>query len=495
MLNVHNKYFFLFFFIVGVSVECLGFIYSDSNKCYDIRLKGSIIDISSCQQTMVRLKEVDCQSKKVLSDNDVAAQLKNCTPNSAKGTLLLNNKPVEFNARLSQNAAFESWTLSRVHNPRTTSAAQKNIVSKSKTDKDLNKEKLKQAPPPSEEPTQSLEKQNIRLNIYTEIYYRYEFDGKHENTALNPLTTFHLNDSRVNEVSIGQISPIFRYRTKDSIFVFESTFGDTANWVARSNKLGEEQSHIHQAYYRFNTDHWTFSFGKENTFLMTESLFAGKNNFYSFGLNEAYAIPRFHTGFKIDYQLEDNLVLHASVGNGWNTEHKNTDQHLTIIGLNYNYSKNLELSTAMATTGDLNEADTKTVKNVYYLFGKYHLFWKLSGKTSLISGTSSREFDGTDYFEGAWSSLQQVITYTLNPRHLISLRYETLDHKNGFLLPGEYGKSWKSITLSYRTLFKPGSVLFFEVRQDESDQNCFETSKGDFKNSKISLLTALALYF
>ncbi len=315
---------------------------------------------------------------------------------------------------------------------------------------------------------------------YLDAFYSYNL-----NKPTDLRNDFRVFDNRHNTIQVGLIQTQLTYTTGDLEIVGDITFGPNANVANYGNVIAGSAIVIKQAYlaYHFN-DKLKLTVGQYGTHMGFEPIESYLNFNYSLSYQFAYG-PIYHTGIKLDYQLNENWSVMAGVVNGWDE----------LIDVNESKSITLQVATTAIPNaelalnwigGDENGSPASwgnfegSYTSLVDIAGRYHISDNFMLGTNAGFGwynTTAQFFNGADPYSGngTWWAAAFYIQYYLNDEVGIGFRGERIDDPNSFRT-GVGSLNGLTFTVDYK--LSENFMIKPEIRIDQSDNAVFTSSDG-----------------
>ncbi len=199
------------------------------------------------------------------------------------------------------------------------------------------------------------------------------------------------------------------------------------HWNRRGNQYGLA---LPQAYGEVAFGNMSLKVGHFYTIIGNETVTAPDNFFYSHAYTMQYGEPFTHTGGLITWQLNDNLVAHAGLVNGWDKFDAVTDRAAFLGGLTFTpRSEQFEL-TATVIYGDEDGVTgvSDHTRTLYSIVFRYHI--NDSWEYVLQHDNGWNNYDGTPIDE-EWYGINQYLFYSLNDCWTFGARAEWFRDDDG----------------------------------------------------------------
>ena len=252
-------------------------------------------------------------------------------------------------------------------------------------------------------------------------------------------------------------------------FHLDVGFGETFDIIHAGNRDPGAWRYFKQAYISVKPKSWhgvEIDAGEFVTSAGAEVIETNQNYNYSRSLLFAWAVPYFHTGFRLQYPLGSHFTGSFQVVNGWNNvEPINRGKTFGFTGAyawkkatwNHNYYVGPEH--AGTTKGWRNLYDTSLVVHQTDNLGWY-LNFDYGRDKNIASGASQ------------WAGLAGAARYAIGKKYAVAARLEFLDDMDGF--PTGTAQLVKEITLTGEYKLTDWLVTRAEFRTEWSNQPFFE---------------------
>lgn len=348
---------------------------------------------------------------------------------------------------------------------------------------------------------------DLKVSGWLDFYYQYDFNKPGSGATVNgrgydiTQNTFSL----ANAVVRFALAPTEKRRYG---FTLDASVGrnaeinaglDNSQGAAVTTNANSPTKLFQQAFVTYaGADGTTWDFGKFNTWIGYESVYAVDNANYSISPLFNYSQPFWHTGLRVTKAISDKATVGLYAVNGWNTSED--DNGSKTLGFSYTRTLSDKLTTSFNWIGGNETANNNGIGlpgptaplaqsnvNVFDFVGVY----KASDKHTLAFNfdyASAKALDAGGP-SGNWHGFSVFSNHTLSDSRDFSLRYSVIHDTDG--LRGLNG-SLSSLTGTYSIKTADAAFLKFELRQDATNFNFFT---GDNLQKHVTLTVAHVIKF
>lgn len=350
-----------------------------------------------------------------------------------------------------------------------------------------------------------------------EVSFNGFFDGYYASNFNSPKPTSGLSSSPVSAAAIPPANNTYRYYDTyhnqltlnlaeltvkaaydDVSFLVDFDFGPFADLNASSSSpsgavVDESSKNIGQAVvtYKPKNSRFTFDIGKMYSHLGVETVKSKDNFNYSRSILFSYALPFWHTGAHVGYDLlPGKLQTGLYVYNGWNTQY-DVNRSKTL-GAQIRWTPSEAFALVYNFIGGPERADSESdMKTVHEL----NVSATLSGSTTLIADAvyGAEENAGPLRIRAQWSGALLGLRFQIDDVSFFSPRFEVYRDQDGSSLGGT-PQTIESVTLTYGKEIAKGFETRLEARGDFSNESSFAKDVGT-ANSQTTVLVAGLLKF
>lgn len=351
-------------------------------------------------------------------------------------------------------------------------------------------------------------KPEITVNGFLDGYYSFNFNNPKQTTGLSASgvsssavpsanNTYRYYDTYQNQFILSLAELTIKATLKEVSFVADLDFGPFADLNASAptpagTVVDESSKHIGQAVlsYRPTDSNFSFDAGKMYSHLGVETVKSKDNFNYSRSILFSYAIPFWHTGFRVGYDaIPGKIQTSLYIYNGWNVQY-DTNRSKTLGGqvkftpssettLIYNFLGGPERTDS--------ESDWKTIHEI-------SLTQSLSESSILIAnivhGSEENAVVSSSRTRAQWHGGFVGWKYQINDHSYLSPRYEVYRDKDGYNL-GAASQTINSLTLTYSRSLAQGFETRVEARSDSSSESTFTSDSGTSKSQTTLLVAGL----
>jgi hypothetical protein len=365
----------------------------------------------------------------------------------------------------------------------------------------------------------TVEQENqLTISGYVDLYYSHNFNNPKYAGGFAVQNEGRIFDIKNNQFSLGLAQAKFLYNTKRSEVVLDLTFGPNAELGNFGNIFGSMIG-IKQAYFAYKlTDNLSFTAGQFGTHVGYELIDAPAN--FNYSLSYLFGNgPFYHTGLKLNYQINDAIGVMAGVVNGWDemfdfNKGKDAIAQISItpsddFGLYINYvggdDKN---GLSFPTIGSPGSEIPDTIKTYAHLFDittAYQLTEDFKIGLNAAYGFGNLNFDpvSSTYSNADWYGAALYLDYYIVENFGLGLRAEHFADPNGVRYIGaSYGAgTYNEFTLTGDILLAKKHIMIKpEVRLDVAGQKSFHKelnlNDGTFSSlTNTQLTTGIAFIY
>lgn len=310
---------------------------------------------------------------------------------------------------------------------------------------------------------------------FVDAYYSYNFN--HPWNRMNQMRNFDIYE---NQLALNLVQLSVKEKAQPVGFRIDLGFGPTNDIVQGVPPYGTNTistlSLLEQAYLEVKLpvgSGLTVDAGKFVSFLGLESIGTNSNWNYSRSLLFTYAVPYYHTGVKLSYDLENNLNAALYVVNGWNNVIDNNNSK--SVGLSMSYSPSS--STTLTLNGISGNKEAASAS-----YGKRDVVEIIINQQagSLLSFAADIVY-GREWVNGIiniWKGAALYAKYSLGSRSDLALRGEIYYDPQGYTTQYTFhNPTFKEVTLTYEyDLFK-NLIVRGEFRDDFANGPAFDVAK------------------
>jgi hypothetical protein len=338
---------------------------------------------------------------------------------------------------------------------------------------------------------------DLVVSGFLDVYYQHSLN----NPGVGQGLTFRQLDTKHAAFTLSSLQLNVQKKTSPESplgFYLQLTAGKATDILHGAEPGGQDAYKlIQQAYATYaSPDGTTIDLGKFLSWVGYEGVMPVNNDLYSISFLFYFAQPSYHMG------LRASRPFGAATGalylvNGWN--------EVEDSNANKSYGASFSTPIGSKTTATLNYyggvEGASGVNGFYGLAGGgksginmadlivVHYFTpKL--KLGINADYADVKSDGGP--SGKFRGILGTLRAQINDKFAAAVRYETVSDPNG-LRSGLDGR-FNSLTGGVEYSFNPSSVLRFEVRADNSNQNVFESDNGP-KKTRTTLTLAHILKF
>lgn len=339
-------------------------------------------------------------------------------------------------------------------------------------------------------------KPDVSVSGFFDGYYSFNFNSPPPVTTgatLPPANnTYRYYDAYHNQFTVNLAELTVKAAMKEVSFVVDLDFGPFADL----NAGGEESSkHIGQAVlsYRPADSRFSFDVGKMYSHLGVETVKSKDNFNYSRSILFSYAIPFWHTGIRVGYDvIPGKFQTSFYVYNGWNTQFDNNRSK--TVGAQLKYTPTSETTLIYNFLGGPersdSESDWRTIHEVNFAQTISSSFALIC---DLIYGIEENAPVGSSHIRAQWYGALMGLRYQLNERSYLSPRYEIYRDNEGYNLGGGVAQTINSVTLTYGRTVAQNIETRLEARSDFSSASTFASSSASGTSTSQTTLMVAAL--
>lgn len=402
-------------------------IYKSGAGCYEIRLAGSLIDVNECKQTAIRLRQVDCSTKANVKLDRVMANLTQCSPEQARGTVATPTGAINFLARRNLQSGMEYWSISSATAEGEALPVAQNraaTVRRPKTNKPTAVKRETWA-------TNLRGPERGGISLYADfgrVFFsqdKFKRTGAVSNNLLLSSRNLRSSDLLRDSFSLGFLNARAVVGEGAFDFILDISTGALAE-VYLATPMGNTPGgslFVTQAFgsYVINPN-FKMKAGIFDSPLNIEDKRSGVNSLYSSSLSQTYAIPHVFTGIGAQFNFA-SVAFEADVVNGWN---KFTDDN-SDLAFAFSAKKNWSsLSTDAGLFFSPNEGGSFRGQIVSGLLNaRYLLNDKMNFGLAMTVGILTP--GDLTLSSTQWYSLLGSGTYKLSPRDEASISLEMFE--------------------------------------------------------------------
>jgi len=305
------------------------------------------------------------------------------------------------------------------------------------------------------------------LSGTVDFYYTYSFNEP-ETGSLIPLRVF---DGQHNELSFALAEIAFsKPATSDDRVGFrvDLDFGPVADAVNAFEPGGDTFRNLQQGYISYLApvgNGLTIDFGRYVTQHGAEVIEAKDNWNYSRSILFGFAIPFYHTGFRLNYSVNDAFSFGGTFSNGWNNSTENNS------GKTYSVMATIKPSSELTILqnymgGPEQPGNTDDLRHLYDATVSYAVSDKLSVMANYDYGHD--EIDGQGV---SWQGVALYAKLQATPIFAVIPRFEYYNDSDGFTTG--LAQKLKELTLTAELKHGHGLIMRIEYRGDWSDADYF----------------------
>ncbi|MEM6725890.1 MAG: porin [Bacteroidota bacterium] len=339
---------------------------------------------------------------------------------------------------------------------------------------------------------------SLIMSGYIDAYYQYNF---HEPlSAMNGGRIFDLNH---DNISLGLAQAYFEYVRGKSSAVLDLTFGPNAN-LGNFGNFGTGLA-IKQAYFSYNfSEAVSITAGQYGTHIGYELIDAPANVNYSLSYLFGNG-PFYHTGFKADIAVNDQLAFMIGVVNGWDSfTDFNQKKSVTVqiafsepntgLDLYVNYIGGDEFN-GQSAFGETEGSFTHLLDLTGTLSVTDNLLVGLNAAYGMFKSGMAEAVPGDPYSDDAnWGGAALYLNYDVSDILGFGLRGEYFDDPSGVRYFGALTAN--AITLTGDIKLDDGHFMIKpELRFDKSSDPFFEDADGNLTDTQFTAGIALVYQF
>ncbi len=344
---------------------------------------------------------------------------------------------------------------------------------------------------------------DIKVSGWVDFYYQYDFNKP----AVGAPVAGRGYDFTQNNFSLANaVVRVQKGATAKNPYGFTFDFGTGRNFEVNAGLDNSQAAAVttnavsptklfQQGFLTYAAaDGTTWDFGKFNTWIGYESVYAVDNMNYSISPLFNYSQPFWHVGMRMTKPVNESTTVGLYVVNGWNIS--DDDNGSKTLGLSYSKVQSEKLTTSLnwiggnetgANNGIGFAAAGQSNVSMFDFVGTYKVSDKHTLAVNADWATAKRLDAGAA--DGKWSGYSIFSNHNLSDTRDFGLRYSVIDDGDG--LRGLGGRL-SSITATYAIKTAEAASLRFELRQDQSNFNLFA---GDNARNHMTLTVAHTIKF
>lgn len=352
------------------------------------------------------------------------------------------------------------------------------------------------------------EKPEITFSGFFDGYYSYNFNSPKQSSGLSASTVsaasippatnvYRYYDAYHNQPTLSLAELTVKVTFKEVSLLLDFDFGSFADLNASSSSsagavVDESSKHIGQAVlsYRAEGSRFSIDAGKMYSHLGVETVKSKDNFNYSRSILFSYALPFWHTGARIGYDLIPNqLQTSLFVYNGWNTQY---DANRTkSLGAQVRYVPSESVVITYNFIGGPERADTESdFKVVHEINGAVRLTEVNDLILDAAYGSEENAAIGASRAKASWYGGLIALRHKPSSVSYLSPRIEVYRDNDGYSL-NALPQTINSLTITYGREITTGLEVRLEGRGDFSDQNSFMTDSGTSKSQTTIIAAGL----
>lgn len=235
---------------------------------------------------------------------------------------------------------------------------------------------------------------------------------------------------------------------------------------------GEIGLAIPSAYLQYAISSYTFYLGNMQSLAGFEQNDYGLNSNFSRSIENGYAQPGSHVGWRAMDQWNEKLQLTVGLNNGWSTIEQIANLKTGEFGVEYNIPDVVDLMVD-GYVGIHNKSAVRRfspTSNVYLfdMFGTWYL--------SPIYNLAMNYDYGVQNGRGTWNTLALYFNYNVTDQWQTSVRGEIYEDSEGVTTGVK--QNWRELTLTLAYKITKQLMLRAETRHDFSNVNAFVDNDG-----------------
>ena len=329
--------------------------------------------------------------------------------------------------------------------------------------------------------------QAVSLSGFVDAYYSRNFASPASRT--NKLRNFDIPENQIN-LSLAEI--VFQKKAQPVGFRIDADFG-TANDVVQGiapygTTPNTTLSNLQQAFVTGVIpigNGLTADAGKFVTHMGYEVIESKDNWNYSRSLLFAWAIPYYHTGFRLTYPFADNLAAALHIVNGWNTNGDNNAEKSLGIMVSYSPGSSTTLTLNVMDGFEQPDGVNAGKKTVFDFIVTQNVTDALA--LSLNADYGDERLMGRLY---TWKGAAVYGRYAFSSKSAFALRAEIFDDPGGYATGlGVPQLDVKEVTATYEYKFADALLVRGEARYDFANAPIFD--KNADVNTETGQMTVL----
>lgn len=310
--------------------------------------------------------------------------------------------------------------------------------------------------------------------LFGAVDFFYTYSGNEPETgSVVPLGVFSGEHNQFS-LALAEVGLSKGATSDDRVgFRVDLDFGPVADTVNSFEPGGDTFRNIQQAYISYLApvgNGLTVDFGRYVTQHGAEVIEAQDNWNYSRSILFGFAIPFYHTGIRLNYEVSDMFSFGGTISNGWNNSVENNS------GKTYSVMATIAPLPALRIIqnymgGPEQTGSTDDWRHLYDATVIYDV-------SDMLSVMANYDF-GHESFGRADASWQGIALYAkaqVSPILALIPRFEYYDDSDGFTTGAP--QTVKEFTLTADVTQMNGLIMRLEYRRDWSDVNFFEDSDG-----------------
>ncbi len=352
------------------------------------------------------------------------------------------------------------------------------------------------------------EKPEVTISGFFDGYYSYNFNNPKQTVGLSAASissaeippannTYRYYDTYHNQFtpSLAELTVKASFREVSLLTDFD--FGPFADLNASASSptgavIDESSKNIGQAVltYKPSNSKFTFDVGKMYSHLGVETVKSKDNFNYSRSILFSYAIPFWHTGIHIGYDVvPGKFQTSLYVYNGWNSQY-DTNRSKTV-GVQLRYTPSDKTAIAYNFIGGPERVDSESDWKAVHEINATFLF---TDSTSLIAdavyGSEENVSIGGSRTRVQWYGGLIGLRHQYSEQSYLSTRLEIYRDNDGYTLGG-MPQTINSVTITCGHELSPGLETRIEARGDFSSESTFVADSGTSRSQATLLVAGL----
>ncbi len=336
----------------------------------------------------------------------------------------------------------------------------------------------------------------ISISGFVDVYYSKNVASP--STRMNTLRNFDIVENQFN-LSLAEI--VVQKKADPVGFRVDLDFGTANDVVQGIAPYGTTPystlTNVQQAYLSAVIPigaGLTVDAGKFVTHMGYEVIESKDNWNYSRSLLFAWAVPYYHTGFRLMYPLADNLTVAVHVVNGWNSVVDNNDEK--SLGCTVNYAPAPSTSIVLNVMDGFEQPTGADIgkKTVFDFIVTHQLSDAVALALNAEYGDERLAVMGApSTVLPTWKGLAIYGRCTIGAKSALALRGEIFDDPEGYATGlGVPGLDVKEITATYEYKFADALLVRGEARYDFANATIFD-KEADVRSQRNQLTFLVGL--